>query len=396
MAPLAERGAARDRRIDALRALCLLGIALVNAPWIGLVRSLPSLLWSAPLRAELTPVDLAAAGFVELLCEGRFYPQFAMLFGLGTAIVLDRGFDTILRRLAFLSVIGIHHAMFGWWGDILVDYALVGLVLVALAWPRRHGSLHLALSIAIMIASIPLAAIYDDWLVPSVPATLTLTAHEAELVTTYRDSGFATITSHRVEDLLDFFAPYNWTYRLNTLAMGALGYWLGARPKSGETRRYQRLIDAPDDGFTPSSLAHLAFALGVIGVMSAASVPFVPALYIIAGNAMGLAYATTWCWLASRPSLAALVDRLAVLGRMSMSAYLFQTVCFTLVFYGYGLGFYGRVGPAGVTGLAIAVWAASWMVALTWSRWFRLGPFEWLWRSFSEGRWVALRLDAEG
>jgi uncharacterized protein len=76
----------------------------------------------------------------------------------------------------------------------------------------------------------------------------------------------------------------------------------------------------------------------------------------------------------------------AAVGRMSLTNYLMQTVVCLFVFYGFGLGLVGRIGPA--LGLLIALGLYATQIA--WSRFwlahFRMGPMEWVWRSATYGR----------
>jgi uncharacterized membrane protein YeiB len=53
------------------------------------------------------------------------------------------------------------------------------------------------------------------------------------------------------------------------------------------------------------------------------------------------------------------------------------------VFYGHGLGLYGRVDRVGQMGIVFAVWGMLLIGCPLWLRRFRFGPVEWLWRSLS-------------
>ena len=66
----------------------------------------------------------------------------------------------------------------------------------------------------------------------------------------------------------------------------------------------------------------------------------------------------------------------------------------TSIFYSYGLGLYGRVGPAAGMVVTVTVFAAQLLVSVWWLRRFRFGPIEWLWRSLTYGRLQPLRLAA--
>jgi uncharacterized protein len=64
---------------------------------------------------------------------------------------------------------------------------------------------------------------------------------------------------------------------------------------------------------------------------------------------------------------------------------------FTTLFYGYGFGQAFRLGPAAVTGWAVAFFAVQVIACQWWSRRFLLGPMEWLWRSLTYLGWQRLR-----
>ncbi|MFB9265553.1 DUF418 domain-containing protein [Bradyrhizobium erythrophlei] len=63
-----------------------------------------------------------------------------------------------------------------------------------------------------------------------------------------------------------------------------------------------------------------------------------------------------------------------------------QSVILGFVFYGYGLGLFGKLDS--VTGLAtvIAVYGIQAVAIRLWLQRFRYGPIEWLWRALMYGR----------
>jgi uncharacterized protein len=86
-----------------------------------------------------------------------------------------------------------------------------------------------------------------------------------------------------------------------------------------------------------------------------------------------------------------LADRLAATGRMAFSNYLGTSIVCTLIFNGYGLGWYGHLQRWE----CLIVVAGMWLLMLAWSKpWldrFAYGPFEWLWRSAARGQWQPFR-----
>ena len=118
--------------MDILRGLALIGILLMNIEWFG--RSMSTL---GSFDPKLTGLDHAAGWLVRCLVEGKFYKIFALLFGMGFAVMLIRAKELgrpfgawFVRRMAILYVIGLLHMFFLWHGDILHDYAFAGLMLL--------------------------------------------------------------------------------------------------------------------------------------------------------------------------------------------------------------------------------------------------------------------------
>jgi uncharacterized protein len=74
----------------------------------------------------------------------------------------------------------------------------------------------------------------------------------------------------------------------------------------------------------------------------------------------------------------------APLGRMAFTNYLLQSVIFSAVFFGWGLGWCGMsAGPALLIG--IIVYVVQVFVSAAWLRRYRFGPVEWLWRTMMYG-----------
>jgi uncharacterized protein len=79
-------------------------------------------------------------------------------------------------------------------------------------------------------------------------------------------------------------------------------------------------------------------------------------------------------------------------GRLALSNYLFQTLVCTTIFYSYGLGFYGKVGPAAGLALTVLIFVTQIMLSVWWIRRFRFGPAEWLWRTLTYGKLQPVRV----
>lgn len=74
---------------------------------------------------------------------------------------------------------------------------------------------------------------------------------------------------------------------------------------------------------------------------------------------------------------------LSPVGKFALSNYLFTTIIVTLIFYGHGLGLYSTVERIGQLGITLGVWIFLIAWSNYWVKYYRFGPFEWLWRSLT-------------
>ena len=128
IAPTAEHQ--RHLILDLLRGIALMGIALANFPEFTLWTFLNG------EEQEGMPtggMDQVVRFLQYVFVDGKFYSIFSILFGIGFSIILVRhGRRVFLRRMLLLAGIGFLHLMFVWSGDILLLYAVGGMVLMLL------------------------------------------------------------------------------------------------------------------------------------------------------------------------------------------------------------------------------------------------------------------------
>lgn len=122
-------------------------------------------------------------------------------------------------------------------------------------------------------------------------------------------------------------------------------------------------------GIIPPGLKPVLVVSGEIGTLS-----------------MAVLYMSILALLMNRPAWQRRLVFLAPVGRMPLSTYLSQSLICTFLFYGWGLGLIGRVGPALCLPLTLAIFSLQILASRGWLRRFRFGPMEWLWRSLTYGK----------
>jgi uncharacterized protein len=385
--------------IDALRGAALAGVLLAN---LGPL-SLYELLTDEQKRALPTAAfDRIATAVMHLFVDGKAITVFSLLFGVGFALQLDRkgtneghGRERVrvfLRRIAILLAIGLVHAHFVWWGDILVWYAVVGALLVLV----RHASDAMLLVLAVLFALVGPTLVFAQvraWLAPPRQAEVYATA-----IVAFRDGGVADIVRQNAV-LVDWSRRSNWALVGFVGGRFLLGYWAGRRGLLKDPRAHKALL---------TRILWTSFALGsALSLLEAARdmvMARVPFLAAGAGNlllrmtlrgttlTLGIAYAAGFVLLFEQRHARRLLQQLAPFGRMALTNYLAQSVVGVAVFYGVGLDIGPRFGVAG--------WLVAWLVILAaqiaashaWLARFRYGPMEWLWRSLTYGSAQPLRI----
>ena len=74
------------------------------------------------------------------------------------------------------------------------------------------------------------------------------------------------------------------------------------------------------------------------------------------------------------------------IGKMSLTNYLLQSLCCTLLFYHYGFGWYGKMGVFAGALLALFLYSAQLVISRKWLMHFHYGPAEWVWRWVTYGK----------
>ena len=112
----------------------------------------------------------------------------------------------------------------------------------------------------------------------------------------------------------------------------------------------------------------------------------------ISNLALAFAYGSAFVLLAQRRFWHALFAPLAAAGRLALTNYLLMALLLGIVAPTFGFGVYKRLGPTLASALAVAIYATLMLLSTWWSKRFRFGPAEWLWRSLTYGRLQPIRL----
>ncbi|WP_317230972.1 DUF418 domain-containing protein [Clavibacter sp. MX14-G9D] len=323
----AARGA-RIVALDVIRGVALCGIALVN---IGPLTRFGT----AAGFYEPAALD-TVAGWLQLLVQQRFFPVFALLFGIGFALLLDSATRTtarprlvLLRRLLLLLAIGIPF-QFLQPGSALLPFAVVGLVVL----------------------------LPSSWLPRAVVAVAAVVVTAAGIVGA--GGGLALIPGM-------------------FLAGSALTRY-GVVERVGRSRR----------GSMAVTLVAAALAVPLVLLQAAA---IEASGFSVESAAAGLALAVAWAalvsWLVTTRAARPLTAAFAPLGRMALTNYVAAAPL--MLAAGALLDLPHATSWTPVLATAVAVLVGQAIVSALWLRHCTQGPLEWLWRWGTWGRRGPLR-----
>jgi len=385
--------------LDVLRGLALFGILAVNMAHF----SSPVIFWDlAGVDPWDSPWDNAVQGLIQVLAEGKFYPLFSLLFGVGMVLFTERAAGRggspgrlYARRLAVLLLIGGLHALFIWSGDILLTYALVGFLL--LPFRRRTAKTALVWGIGCMVLALGVyVLLVGSILGTENPDLVTWAKEQADRsLAAFGSGSYAQqLEMRRIDLSLQYGnAIIYFPFLLGIFLLGAAAAKAKLLERLPATRSVLRRtgIAGLVAGLPLAALAAYADARLTPGVTTVYDLlAFLG--YALGGLGLALFYASATVLLAERPAWRRRLAPLAAAGRMALTNYLLQSIVCTTLFYSYGLGLYGRVAPTWGLLLTLAVFGGQLAFSAWWLRRFRFGPAEWVWRSLTYGRRQPLRV----
>ncbi|HCU1213158.1 TPA: DUF418 family protein [Klebsiella pneumoniae] len=370
----------RNVTLDFVRGVAILGILLLNISAFGLPKAAylnPA--WSG--SASLS--DAWTWALLDLLAQVKFLTLFALLFGAGLQLLLPRGKRWIQSRLTLLALLGFIHGLFFWDGDILLAYALVGLVSWRMVREAHHVKslfntgvvLHLTgIAVLVLLGMISGTAANRSW----APDAANLQYEQY-----WKLHGGMEAVSNRADmlsdNLLALGAQYGWQLA-GMMLMGAALMRSGWLKGQFSLRHYRRtgalLVAAGMAVNLPAIFAqwYLAWDYRWCAFLLQAPRELSAPLQAIGYAALAWGYWPQLCRFR-------LVGAIACVGRMALTNYLLQTLICTTLFY--HLGLFMRFDRLQLLAFVPPIWAVNLLVSSLWLRRFRQGPVEWLWRQLT-------------
>lgn len=367
--------------IDLMRGFSLFGILLIN-----MLAFHTPLSYIDPYKWFSGNMDQTIFTGLDIFVQASFYPLFSMLFGYGLMMQFLRAQDygqpfmpVAVKRLLILLAFGIVHAFLIWYGDILITYALMGLLLIGMlrlspAWLLGLGVLlytlpHLMFTVIMFLAVMVDPNIYIGY-------------QEAEQsVAAYQSGNFAEIFSRRLTD---------WYYVNNPFSFIILTVTILPLMMIGAAAAKWRMIEQA----AAKKKTWLMLAAGSLTVgLLLKSTPYLfdknyAYQYVqemFGGPLVSIGYAGIIALLSLNLKFMKALSPLVKAGRMSMTIYITQSIIATSIFYSFGLGLYGQVDLLTGTLIAVGIFVVQLIFAELWFSKFKRGPIEMVWRRWTYG-----------
>ena len=353
---------------DVIRGLAISGVLYAYVFWN---------LGNAP-ASRYTAFDsfLDAAG--SFLLDSKCYTMLAALFAVGFVFHMQKSKDqtaglfTYRKRLLGLLLLGLVHAFLLRDGDILVDYALMGLLLTLFYTAKTRTIIYTITGLFFLPDVIRSIAQSLQVTLPQRPDTsgMSFLAHNVAYVQYWYSMAPFYWEETLILMLIGLLAGRMLIVQKKNLSNGQLLPWMVAGFVCGTLSYFvirfygdtiQRL---PQLGYYPvgSTVSRLLWSLHKLGMASG----YVMALYMLAQRFQ--------------------FPLLKNMGRMSLTNYLLQALLLVPICLLFNL--FDTFTPTGALLLSTAMWIAQAVYCTWWLRQHRFGPFEWLLRRFTYGTLV--------
>jgi uncharacterized protein len=381
--------------VDVLRAFALVGIIVTHSVTGFLAGAAPD-----PDFMTFGPLDRVVVELEYLFSVGKFYTIFSFLFGLSFAIQLDNAAHKGVafagrfawRLIVLLSIAFVHGMFFS--GDVLIVYALLGLLLI----PCRNLSNRTLLIVAfILVLNIPglvLGLLQVSGPPPS-PEEAQARAAMMEQFTQAARHQFEIKQSGTVQELIGLNLTHGMLSKLFflifsgrlwiTFGLFLLGLYAGRMNVFKDTAANRQLF---------TRLFAWAGGIALVTTLAAIVHPRTFELKSVVDALIGYSFSVQQASLSTfyvasvvllywrKPAQGVLLA-LAPLGKLGLTTYLVQSAFGLIVFYGFGFGLLGQLGAAASVGISVAFYLLQILFARWWLGHFNLGPAEWLWRSLT-------------
>lgn len=372
----------RIHLLDILRGWALLGVALMN------YRDF----YFFGYGTVTIPTDRAAP-VVQTICNlvfsAKSWTLLSFLFGYGFSVLMARLAKKSVHPVAFFSrrmfwllILSVVNSAF-FFGDILKDYAVLGMVL--LVFYRSSARTAFILSILLFL----LAPVVTAWVmtIKTNPAPLPYVLYASHSLFNVLWFGFVGTVRTQVIDL--FYAIAVHQVMLCCFFLGMAAQRVDFFQRVGSDKRLLKRIWWASL-ITLTVLYAGLFLLKHFDVRQV-FVYFNPLYWIVLLSMLFIA--SSLCRLYLAGMLKRFFAALQVVGKMTLTNYMMQNLIGLFLFsgFGLGLGYTHKLVVEYYLALALLVYIAQVWFSRWWLSKYHFGPMEWVWRQLSYRKKIEIK-----
>ncbi len=369
---------------DQLRGLALLGIVLVNMPFLALGSNGFSPESTVGLADRITEFMVVA------FAQGKFYLLFSFLFGYSLTLLLRNrttdGLTRYRRRLVGLAVLGLAHGTLFFIGDILLSYAVLGIALLWFVTRSDRTALigaTVTYAIGVSVLLLVVWAVVADGGSGGGGIVDDGDGLDQALLGGFGEAALGRAAA--LPSALAFQVVLNWSFALTMFLLGLVAGRRGLLARPEEHRQlWRRLLLL--GGLVGLPAALLSATMFTQADPSTTDGTVQQTVAVVIGFATAPALTAGYVALAALNTGSRALAMVAPAGQMSLTGYLGESILLAAVFCGWGLGLLGQLTAFPAALVALTIWAGLEVFAKLWLTRFRYGPFEWLLRAWSYRR----------
>ncbi len=363
----------RISTIDGLRGFSLLGILIANM----LIFQYGIFGKDSPEHFQLSSPDTVAYVWTKIFVEGSFLPIFMFLFGY-SLIKLKEKLERnqlkvkrhLVRRFLLFFAFGLFHSIFIWEGDILGAYSLIGFLMLLFINRKKKTLLVWAIVLFVLTSLMGFGEIEQTEKDIQLMESYILEETEAYSSDRYADAFAFRQSGELPFDLPEFF--YVLMLVLTPLLIAPLtllGMYAAKRNWFTNPKQERKWYIRGAMGFGITGLLLKSSHYIIHDPSWTEGAYSIGAIFLALGYIFGFAILYT-------KEAGKFLSSFEKVGQLSLTNYLTQSIICTVIFYGYGLGLFAKMGVFLGILLAFVIFVLQIVFSQLYLKCFRTGPFE--------------------
>lgn len=373
----------RTAIVDMLRGWALLGVVLMNYVDYRDVG------WNPPKNYHPDVLTQVLQNIGWIVFAAKSWTMLSMLFGYGFAVLIrniaDKGYNPVkffTVRMFWLFVIAFVNCCF-WWGDILKDYAFMGLVMLLFYKIKPKPAFIFAIALFLILPALAP-------LIYKIPADSE--KHFGELIPLYHSKNFFDNVKFNLLGTWyrEMISPgYLYMVHLIQLMCFMLGFAaqrINFFEHLADNKRWVKCIF----WFTLVGFMLFTVLMGLTQKYKWTYYLYYNPRYPYIIVTM-LCTVSALCWLYINGKLKAFFRALEAIGKMTLTNYMVQNIISFFVFGGVGLALGATMPFWFYMALALFIYIVQIYFSKWWLARYNYGLVEWVWRQLSYGKRLPLK-----